>query len=195
MSPRTITGAAAGARRASDRTLATSSSNANGLPRVVVGAEVEALHPVADRGGRGQHQDARRRAGPDQRGADCVAVDPGQVPVQDHHVVEVHQGLLDSGRPVVGHVRADALVTQAVGDVVGQLGLILDHQHTHGSMMPCRTSHGHHMTPPGCPSSQHATWPYVRRRTPGRAGNAAARDVGVTPGGVCLRVTGHGARP
>src|SRR5579859_4015759 len=33
MSPRTITGTAAGVRRASDRTLATSSSNANGLPR------------------------------------------------------------------------------------------------------------------------------------------------------------------
>ena len=65
--------------------------------------------------------------GADQRGADRVAVDLGQVPVEDHHVVGVHQGLLDPGRPVIGHVRADALVAQAIGDVVRQLGLVLDH--------------------------------------------------------------------
>ena len=85
--------------------------------------------------------------GADQRGADRVAVDPGQVPVQDDDVVGVQQRLLDPGRAVVGHVRADALVPQAVGDVVGQLGLILDHEHPHVAIVPLPGSHRYHKRP------------------------------------------------
>ena len=114
------------------------------LGQVVVGAEVEAVHPVVHRARRGQHQDAGLRRRTDQRGADRVAVDAGQVTVQDDDIVGVQQRLLDGGRAVVGHVRADALVAQAVGDVVGQFGLILDHEHPHGAIVPQAGSHGHH---------------------------------------------------
>ena len=117
------------------------------LGQVVVGAEVEAVHPVAHRARRGQHQDAGLRRRADQRGADRVAVDAGQVTVQDDDVVGVQQRLLDGGRAVVGHVRADALVAQAVGDVVGQFGLILDHEHPHEAIVPQAGSHGHHKRP------------------------------------------------
>ena len=71
-------------------------------------------------------------------------MDAGQVTVQDHDVVGAQQRLLDGGRAVVGHVRADALIAQAVGDVVGQFGLILDHEHPHGAIVPQPGSHGHH---------------------------------------------------
>jgi hypothetical protein len=68
-------------------------------------------------------------------------VDPGQVPVQYDDVVLIEQGLLEGGRAVVGDVRADALVAQAVGDVVGQFGLILHHEHPHEPMVHQPASH------------------------------------------------------
>jgi hypothetical protein len=67
-----------------------------------------------------------------------------QVAVEDHHVIRVHQSLLDRCGPVIGHVGGHALVVKTVRDVVRQLGLILDHQHPHKAMMPCRTSHWNH---------------------------------------------------
>ena len=51
------------------------------LGQVVVRAEVQPVHPVADPGRRGQHQHARFRAHGDDRAADLVAVDFRQIPV------------------------------------------------------------------------------------------------------------------
>ena len=71
------------------------------------------------------------------------------------------------GRAVVGHVRADALVAQAVGDVVGQLGLILHHQHPHGAIVHQRGSHGI--------TSAARSGPVPRRLTGAASSGAAAR--------------------
>ena len=86
-------------------------------------------------------------------------MDAGQVTVQDDDVVLIDQGLLDGGRAVVGHVRSDALVAQAVGDVVGQFGLIFDHEHPHAAIVHQAGSHGYHKR--------------VRWRTDGPAGDLA----------------------
>ena len=68
----------------------------------------------------------------------------GRSRVQDDDVVGVQQRLLDSGRAVVGDVRADALIAQAVGDVIGQFGLILDHEHRTAAIVHQAGSHGYH---------------------------------------------------
>jgi hypothetical protein len=71
----------------------------------------------------------------------------------------------------VAHVRADALVAQAVRDVVGQFGLILDHEHPHGAIVPQPGSHGYHKrVRAGAdrgPAAAIPTWRYPERRAPG----------------------------
>jgi hypothetical protein len=125
---------------------------------LVIGAEVEAVDPGAHRARRGQHQDAGLRRRADQRGADRVAVDARQVTVEDDDVVGVQQRLLDGGRAVVGDIRADALVAQAVGDVVGQFGLILDHEHPHAAIVHPARSHGYYNLGGHGPAAVIATW-------------------------------------
>ena len=58
-------------------------------------------------------------------------MDAGQVAVQDEHVVGV-QVQLDGGvRAIVGDIGGDALITQALGDVIGQPPGILGDQDPH----------------------------------------------------------------
>jgi hypothetical protein len=64
---------------------------------VVVGAEAAARHPVGRAGG-GEHEDHDQLAAVGEGAADGVAVQPGEVPVEDYHVV----GYVEpsgSGRP------------------------------------------------------------------------------------------------
>ena len=56
---------------------------------------------------------------------------PGQVPVQDEHVVVVEVELEGGVHAVVGDVDGHALITQALGDVVGQPPDILGDQDPH----------------------------------------------------------------
>ena len=135
-SPTAATGGADGARLARARTRATSSVNANGLPEVVVGAEVEPVDPLLDRGRRGEHEDPRGGLPGDKRRAYRVAVHPGQVPVKDDHVEAGDRRDLHRGRAVVGDVDRHALIAQALSDPVGEHPLILHHQYAHSSMVP-----------------------------------------------------------
>jgi len=142
----------------------------------------------------GQHQDACRRAGPNQGGADRVAVHLGKVPVEDHHVVGVDQGLLDPAGPVIGHIRADALIAEADGDVIRQFGLILNYEHPHEAMMPGRTSQQHHTGTAADPGSRPLTWPSPAVSALNLAWIGGACDARVMPHGVLLDPRKHGLR-
>jgi hypothetical protein len=80
---------------------------------------------------------------------------------------------------VIGHVRADAPVTKAIGDVVRQLSLIRNHQHPQGAMMPYRMSRQHHITTHGCPSRHHASWPSAPAARAGPRSGTAPRVMSV----------------
>ena len=104
------------------------------LGQVVVGSEAQARHPVLDPGRRGQHQHPGPPALLDQRLAHPVAVHPGQVAVEHDDVVVVDRGLPQPGRAVERDVDRHAVALQPERDRLGQLRLILDHQHAHS---PC----------------------------------------------------------
>jgi hypothetical protein len=82
-----------------------------GLGQVVVGAQGQAGDPVAGGAGGGEHEDHDRVAGRSDRAADRVAVDAGQVAVQDEHVVGVQVQLEGGVRAVAGDIGGDALIT------------------------------------------------------------------------------------
>ena len=63
--------------------------------------------------------------------ADGVAVDAGQVAVEHDDVVAVELQLGGGVEPVVGDVDGHALVSQALGDVVGEPPRVFDDQHPH----------------------------------------------------------------
>jgi D-alanyl-D-alanine carboxypeptidase/D-alanyl-D-alanine-endopeptidase (penicillin-binding protein 4) len=108
------------------------------LGQVVVGAELQPLDPVGDRTARGEHQHPGQRAGRHQVGADLVAVDTRQVPVQHHDVVPGHQGHLVSRRSVGGDVDGEPLAPQPARDGLGQGLFVLDHEHPHVRTSRCR---------------------------------------------------------
>ena len=106
------------------------------LAQVVVGAQVEAVHPVFYIGGRGQHEDAGCRRPGNQVSGHRVAVHPRQPAVEHDDVVAGERGYLHRGRAVVGHVHGHALVAQAFRYAVGEHLLILHNQHSHDPMVP-----------------------------------------------------------
>ena len=107
------------------------------LRQVVVGAEAEARDPVLDPGRRGQHQHPGPSPLLDQRLAHPVAVHLGQVAIEHDHVVVVDRGLPQPGRAVERDVDRHALALQPERDRLGQLRLILDHQHAHSPCQKC----------------------------------------------------------
>jgi hypothetical protein len=60
-------------------------------------------------------------------------VDAGQVPVQYDDLITVEVQLGGGVQPVISDVDSHALVSQALGDVVGQSPHVLDDQHPHGT--------------------------------------------------------------
>jgi hypothetical protein len=100
--------------------------------QVVVGAEPEAAHPVGGGVGRGEHEHHGRVIAASDHPADGVAVDAGQVSVQYDDVVAVDVQLGGGVEPGVGDVDGHALVSEALGDVVGQSPHVFDDQHPHG---------------------------------------------------------------
>jgi hypothetical protein len=107
------------------------------LDQVVVGALVQAGHPVdgAVPGGEHQHPRGLRAAVAAQAPHHVEAVDPRQVQVQADQVVGVDGGLVERRVAVVGDVDGVALAAQAASDRVGQVGLVLDNKHTHGKIV------------------------------------------------------------
>ena len=104
------------------------------LAQVVVGTEPEALDPVGDVGRRGQHQHPHARPGGDEFLAQLVAVHPGEVAIEDDHVVVIDADPLLPGEAVVGDVDRHPLAAQADPYVIGQPLLVLDDQDSHARL-------------------------------------------------------------
>ncbi len=103
-------------------------------------------------------------------------MDLGEVAVQDDDVIAIHQRLLDAGCSVVCDVGADAPIAQPVGNVVGQLDVVLNDQHSHSAIL--------HQT-----GSQRCHSGTRRPARPGHQGFAATLPGRVRP--CCSRVTGR----
>jgi hypothetical protein len=74
------------------------------LAEIVIGAELQPVDPIIDVRGRGEHQDAARRAVAHEPSADLVAVHARQVAIEHDHVVVDARRALDRRRAVVDHV-------------------------------------------------------------------------------------------
>ena len=113
------------------------------LAQVVVGAAVEAAHPVADRVARREEEHGRGPALAAMALQDRQAVRAGQPPVEDDEVPVAGPQRLP-GRVAVGGVRdGEALVRQPVDDRSGEACVVLDHQNParHGNSSDRATSH------------------------------------------------------
>ena len=71
--------------------------------------------------------------------AHLVAVDAGEVAVEDDHVVAVDGGHAERGAPVVGDVDRHAFSAQAPGDRVGHDLAVLYHEQSHPGIVARRT--------------------------------------------------------
>jgi hypothetical protein len=110
------------------------------LHEVVVGAVVEPADPVLDLAARGQHQDPRRRRPVAallgaERAADLAPPEPGQAEVEADQVVRVDARLDEGLVAGVRDVDGVPLAPQPGRDSVGQVLLVLDDEHAHGSPM------------------------------------------------------------
>jgi hypothetical protein len=80
---------------------------------------------------RGDHEDLQVRALVEELVADVVAVDLGQVAVQDEDVVADHARLLERHGAVARDVHGHALAAQAAGHRLGELGVVFGEEHAH----------------------------------------------------------------
>ena len=119
------------------------------LGQVVVGAEAEAVDAVFDRVGGGEHEHARARPARNERPADVVAVDLGQVAVEQDHVVAVSRCVPERVFAVEDDVDGHAFAPQPDRDGGGELLVVFDDEHPHprfslplpASRMPQRRLH------------------------------------------------------
>jgi hypothetical protein len=121
-----------------------------GLGEVVVGAEGQTVDFVALGGGGGEHDHPGRIVARAEAAAHLVSVHAGQVAVEHDDVVAGEGGPVEGIATVEGHVGGDALTSEAFGDQQGQLGLILDDKHTHGSprrLRSYRRAHNRRISP------------------------------------------------
>ena len=135
-----------------------------GLDEVVIRPEFEALDAFAQGAGRGEHEDAHLRVLAGQAVADLVAVDTGQVPVQNDDIVvgDLHLGQRFGAVP--HDVHRHRLATQPHGYRIGEIGLVLDHQYAHVIDLPGFRF----LQPSAFPSRSHGPFQGARRRPPTR---------------------------
>jgi hypothetical protein len=110
----------------------------------LVSAKIETVDAVLDRVGGRQHQHPRARPPRDKRAADVVAVEPGQVAVEQDHVVAVADGVPQGVLAVEDDVHGHPLTAEPDRDRRGELLVVLDDEHAHpGSLLAAQ----------GCPTS------------------------------------------
>jgi GNAT superfamily N-acetyltransferase len=94
--------------------------------------------PILQRVPRGEHQDPRLVGAVDlpvagvEPAAHLAPVHVGQVEVEAHDVVRTDRHLLHGIAPGQGDVHGIAVAPDALGQGVGQVFFVLDHQHSHG---------------------------------------------------------------
>ena len=120
-------------RRPSARTRATQFGEVERFGEVVVGAEAEAFDPVVQRVGRGEHEHPAVSAVRGDLPADVVAVDAGQVAVENDHVVAGDRDPLQGFGAVRRDVDGHALAAQPGRDRPGQDLEVLHDQHPHSA--------------------------------------------------------------
>ena len=103
------------------------------LAEVVVRAQLQAVDPVIDLRGGGEHEDPRAGAG--ERPAHLVTVHHRQVAVEHDHVIGRLRGGLQCRRAVVHGVDGHPRLTQPLSDPAGKRRMVLDHQHPHPPSM------------------------------------------------------------
>ncbi|HYX86131.1 MAG TPA: hypothetical protein VE777_14250 [Gaiellales bacterium] len=98
----------------------------DGLAHVVVGAEVQPENPISKRIGCREHEEFARRLLGAQPSTDLIAVDLGEVAIEDDHVVAAAGG--HSKRPVaiVGEINRKAVAAQAASQRASQSDLVFD---------------------------------------------------------------------
>ena len=101
------------------------------LAQIVVGAQLEPLHAIAEGRRRGQHKHPRGCVVIHQLAADLVAVHARQVAVEHDHVIRVDGHVHQRVRAVQRDIDRHALAAKSLGDRLGQPGLVLHDQHSH----------------------------------------------------------------
>ena len=101
------------------------------LHHVVVGAEVEAAHPVFDRVARRQHQDRNRLFRRPQAAQHLVAVHARQADVQDHQVEVLLGGGQHGVLAALGDVDGMAFGLEDAGQARSERGVVLDDEQSH----------------------------------------------------------------
>ena len=103
-------------------------ADAERLGEVVVGPHLEAEHPIALAGARGEHQDRGVGRLAADLLADVEAVEARQHEVENDGVERPRGGELEAARPVVRQHHLEARVLQVQLHQPRQLALVLDHQ-------------------------------------------------------------------
>ena len=112
------------------------------LCEVVVGTDVEQRHTIGDVVPSGDNDDGRPAIAVAQRSAHLDSVHVAEPEVEQDRVVLVLGGEPDRLRPAGRPVDGVPLLLEAARDQGGQLRLVLDHQHSHGTR-PSRRARGH----------------------------------------------------
>jgi hypothetical protein len=105
---------------------------------VVVGAEAEPVHPVADAAGRRQDQDPGPQRGVDHPSAHRVAGGFGHIAVEHGDVVAVDTEPLHRRLAVVTDVNGHRQLAQALGDGVREQPLVIGKEDTQASLLLAR---------------------------------------------------------
>jgi hypothetical protein len=102
------------------------------LQHVVVGAGVEALHPVVQLVARGQHDHGRMTVALTEAREQRHAVDAGQAQIEDHEFVAVLRERLFGEDAVVDHVDCEAGLFETALDAACDWAVIFDQKESHG---------------------------------------------------------------
>jgi hypothetical protein len=101
------------------------------LDEIIVGAGIEAGHPVVDGVARRQEQDRRRHATPAQVAQQRQSIELGQQQVEKDDVVARGQRMVASRDAIAGDIDGVARFAQALPQRAGNAALVLDDQQPH----------------------------------------------------------------
>ena len=102
-----------------------------GLDEIVVAARAQALHPVVDLAEGAQHEHRGRPIRGAQRAHDRQAVEPGEHPIDDDHVVAGVEGEQQPFLPVAGVVDHVPRLFEPLADEAGGLRIVFDEEDAH----------------------------------------------------------------
>ena len=102
------------------------------LREIVVGAEIQALHPIIEIGLSGEDQHGNGRAALTQAAQHLQTVHARQAEIEDHGIVRLGHQRMICTRAVVDAVDRIAALGERLAQPVGQLGIVFGEQNPHG---------------------------------------------------------------